>query len=79
MRDSGSFRDPSGYIFVEKNKIYRIVKDSYKLNFEKLQNSGLLDELFKKKLLVKHEIIKSPKSYDQKQFLILEVGDPIRL
>lgn len=73
MRDSGSFRDPSGYIFVEKNKIYRIVKDSYKLNFEKLQNSGLLDELFKKKLLVKHEIIKSPKSYDQKQFLILEV------
>ncbi|MDG2372196.1 MAG: class I SAM-dependent methyltransferase [Flavobacteriaceae bacterium] len=73
MRDKGSFRDPSGYVFVEDDKIYRLVNKCYKDNFEKLQDSGLLKDLFQKELLVRHEIVKYSKSYDQNQYLVLDV------
>jgi hypothetical protein len=51
----GSFRDPSGFIFVRNETIYRQVNLSYKENFNYLKNTGLLDSLQKKRLLVSHE------------------------
>ena len=30
MKDPGSFRDPSGYIYYKNNKVYRVVNESYK-------------------------------------------------
>ena len=74
MRDTSSFRDPSGYIFFEDDKVFRLVKSSYKANFEKLKNSGLLNKLLHEKLIVGHKIIPSPKKYDNNQYLVLEVN-----
>jgi len=67
MRDGGSFRDPSGFIFYENGNVFRSVNFSYKKNFDHLINSGLYEELVQKKLLVKHseakEIENNPSQY----------------
>ena len=54
MRDGGSFRDPSGFIFYEDGNVYRSINFSYKENFNHLVNSGLYDDLVQKGLLIKH-------------------------
>ncbi len=54
MRDGGSFRDPSGFIFYENGNVYRLINSLYKKNFDHLMNSGLYTELVQKNLLVKH-------------------------
>ena len=54
MRDGGSFRDPSGFIFYENGNVYRSIDFSYKENFNHLVNSGLYDDLVQKGLLIKH-------------------------
>lgn len=54
-RNTGSFRDPSGFVFEEKGKIYRQVNNYYKKEYDKLMNSGLYAELRDKGLLVKHK------------------------
>jgi hypothetical protein len=51
-----SFRDPSGYVFVEKDIIYRRVNGSYLNTFSKLVESGLYDNLVDKGWLIPHEI-----------------------
>lgn len=51
---SGSFRDPSGFIFYYKDEVYRQVNTSYKGKYESLFRSGLYDELTSGNLLIKH-------------------------
>jgi hypothetical protein len=50
-----SFRDPSGFIFVEDGVIHRQINDCYKTEFDKLMNSGLYKRLTDEKLLLVHE------------------------
>ena len=54
MIDPGSFRDPSGHIFYENDKVFRVVNNSYKKHYDHLMKSGLYDRLIKENLLVKH-------------------------
>ncbi|MDC1518963.1 hypothetical protein N8389_06900 [Flavobacteriaceae bacterium] len=54
MIDSGSFRDPSGYIFYENNKVYRVINKSYKKHYDHLIKSGLYERLTSENLLIKH-------------------------
>ncbi|MEA1926360.1 MAG: SAM-dependent methyltransferase [Patescibacteria group bacterium] len=49
-----SFRDPSGFMFREKNTLYRQINRSYKENYSLLKNSGLYDELTENGLLIEH-------------------------
>jgi hypothetical protein len=59
---SGSFRDPSGFIFHHKGELYRQINISYKGNYELLFRTGLYDELTENGFLVKHsEVSKSYK------------------
>ena len=53
-QDAGSFRDPSGIIFYRNNKVLRQINPCYKEQYLNLKNSGLFDELHRKKLLVRH-------------------------
>lgn len=50
-----SFRDPSGTLFYDDDKLYRRINLSYKDNYDYLINSGLYDELRKENLIVSHE------------------------
>ncbi|MEX0881309.1 MAG: hypothetical protein WDZ34_00245 [Candidatus Saccharimonadales bacterium] len=53
---SASFRDPSGFVFRDKNgTLLRYVSKSYQREFDFLHSSGLIDELWSKGLLVKHQ------------------------
>jgi hypothetical protein len=47
-----SFRDPSGFIYEKDGTIYRFVSTTYQKDYELLHQSGLADELLKKKLLL---------------------------
>ena len=60
--DPSSFRDPSGRIFYQGNRIYRSINPSYQKNYEALINSGLYSKLANKNLLVAHKEIKKKDS-----------------
>lgn len=51
---SGSFRDPSGFMFKHEGKLYRQVNQEYSEEYDLLMNSGLYDQLTKSKTLVAH-------------------------
>ena len=50
-----SFRDPSGYIFVENDEVKRVINPIYFKQYEALTASGFFDNLIKNKLLISHE------------------------
>ena len=55
VRVSGSFRDPSGFLFDAEGTLYRQVNKSYQSHFDQLEESGLYRELVDARLLVPHE------------------------
>lgn len=52
---SGSFRDPSGFLFVEEGDIFRQVNQKYAENYNALMSSGLYQELVEKRLIIPHK------------------------
>lgn len=58
-----SFRDPSGYIFVEEGIVYRQVNASYFDKLTKLHDSGLYKKLTQAGDLVTHEITEDHESH----------------
>lgn len=50
-----SFRDPSGFVFSKKNKIFRQVNLCYKDNYDFFIRSGLYKKLTEKRLLIPHK------------------------
>jgi len=52
---SSSFRDPSGYTFIQNKIIYRQINFSYKENYDFLMESGLYQKLVDQNLLISHE------------------------
>jgi len=51
---SGSFRDPSGFMFKHDGKLYRQVNQKYREEYDLLMTSGLYNQLTKSKTLVAH-------------------------
>lgn len=60
-----SFKDPSGFIFVENNTVYRQINQSYKENYELLMSSGLYKTLIDKNCLVPHEEVELNKKFNE--------------
>ena len=54
-RVPGSFRDPSGHVFVKDGVVYRAVNPAYQPDFERLIDSGLYRALTGAGLLISHE------------------------
>lgn len=54
---SSSFRDPSGYIFIENNQVNRVVNPVYFKQYEALKSSGFYDLLIRNELLIPHKEI----------------------
>jgi hypothetical protein len=52
---ASSFRDPSGFIFMQNEKLYRQVNLRYKLEYDHLLSSGLFEKLCQKGLLIPHQ------------------------
>lgn len=51
-RDSGSFRDPDGYVFRQGNRIIRAIMPAMHTQFAKMYDSGVLQRLADKGLLI---------------------------
>jgi ribosomal protein L11 methylase PrmA len=51
----GSFRDPSGFVFVRGGRVLRQVNRRYRQHYDQLMRSGLYDALTSQGLLVSHE------------------------
>jgi hypothetical protein len=52
---ASSFRDPSGFVFIEDGVLLRQINNSYRTEYEKLIESGLYKRLTDEKLLLSHE------------------------
>ena len=72
MKDSASFRDPAGFILKDHGKIFRVIRDNYKLNFDFLLDSGLYKKLLHDNLIIEHKEVVS-KTYVDDQYKLLEV------
>ena len=57
LRDRGSFRDPSGFVFFHDGVAYRQVNAEAADPYRHLMGSGLYDELARDRLLVAHEAV----------------------
>ncbi|HEY8241566.1 MAG TPA: class I SAM-dependent methyltransferase, partial [Kiritimatiellia bacterium] len=44
---AGSYRDPSGFVFIDSGSVYRAVSDAKWPLFEEIRNSGVLDTLMR--------------------------------
>lgn len=54
-RNTSSFRDPSGYVFMEDDKVKRVINPIYFEQYKALTNSGFYQTLFDKKYLIPHQ------------------------
>ena len=71
MKDPGSFRDPSGFVVLENDKVLRVINNSYKENYKKTLESGLYQKLLDEKFIVDQKEI-SGKTYAETQYKLLE-------
>ncbi len=60
MRDSGSFRDPSGFIFFENDILYRQINHTYQKQYDHLMKSGLYEALVRDGIFISHTEVSSP-------------------
>ncbi len=51
----GSFRDPSGFLFFQDQKLYRQINKGYRQNYDHLIGSHLYEALVESKLLIPHK------------------------
>lgn len=65
MRHPASFRDPSGVVFFSDGTLHRAVAASYKVDYDRLINSGLYAALTEQRLMVphKHADVAPPEGY----------------
>lgn len=55
IRDSASFRDPSGFVFADGDTIYRQVNRCFAAEYDAFLQCGLYDDLVEKGWLIAHE------------------------
>src|SRR3989344_6131778 len=72
MTFTGSFRDPSGYVYRKKQKLFRKINNIYKEDYKTLINSGLYNELIYQKLLIPHKEINLQSEIDQNTYKTIE-------
>ncbi|GFZ78982.1 50S ribosomal protein L11 methyltransferase [Aquaticitalea lipolytica] len=63
---SSSFRDPSGYVFIEDGIIKRVIHPIYFEQYNKLTESGFFKVLFNNRLLIPHQEL----TYTNEQIVI---------
>ena len=68
MKDSnriaGSFRDPSGFLFIRAGILYRHIAPLYREHYDHLMESGLYAKLIEAGLLIPHEEVPPPSLSD---------------
>jgi hypothetical protein len=76
VRNSGSFRDPSGIVFSRNEVIYRQVNKSYEQQFRELNASGLYSSLVEKGWLISHVETDEPFAFENGLLVIKPIRIP---
>jgi hypothetical protein len=73
-RHSGSFRDPAGFVFSDKQILYRQVNQAGKADFDYFLKSGFYKKLIDSRLLVPHSEIKKTEVFpaDSKRYKVIK-------
>ncbi len=69
---SGSFRDPSGFVFRQNGALYRQVNDRYRNDYDHLMGSGLCEHLVAAGLLIPHEEVALPAPKPELAYKVLQ-------
>jgi ribosomal protein L11 methylase PrmA len=69
---SGSFRDPSGSVFLKNGQVYRQVNRRYQEDYDLLINSGLYDSLVRDGLLIPHTEDDIQKALSQDAYKVIK-------
>jgi len=67
-----SFRDPSGFIFLKDNVIYRQVNSEYRENYDYLLSSGLYKNLIDSNLMIMHEEVDDKYAISNKAYKVIK-------
>ncbi|HUI90794.1 MAG TPA: hypothetical protein VLX68_00970 [Chitinivibrionales bacterium] len=71
-KTDGSFRDPSGFVFVNKGALYRQINGCYKEHYDYLIQSGLYRHLSENGLLVRHDEVNETFSTAKNAYKVLK-------
>jgi ribosomal protein L11 methylase PrmA len=77
LRDPGSFRDPSGFVYRRDDVLYRQVAQSFGDRWDDLVQSGLLASLQAQGLLVGHDIVSLDLAFDPERAHAVLQPEPI--
>ena len=69
---TGSFRDPSGFLFYNDGILLRQVNQSYREEYENFIRSGLYNELIKSELLIPHEETEQKPAISDKAYKLIK-------
>lgn len=69
---TGSFRDPSGFVFWREQTLYRQINACYENSYKKLMESGLYQDLVNQGLLIRHKEVDVPPCQDEGAFRVIE-------
>jgi hypothetical protein len=67
----GSFRDPSGFLFVRDGILYRQINSAYSDDYDFFIQFGLYETLISKKLLIPHEDVELPPEDPDNAFKVI--------
>ncbi|MBI4647867.1 MAG: SAM-dependent methyltransferase [Bacteroidia bacterium] len=72
MKHPASFRDSSGFVFIDNGEIYRTIADCYREHYEHLISSGLYENLCTRGLLISHQEVNTKLLQDKNIYKILK-------
>lgn len=67
-----SFRDPSGFLFIDGGTLYRQVNRVYAEDYDRLMESGLYDKLVKAGLLIPHQEVEQVGAEKEAAYKVLQ-------
>jgi len=71
-KEPGSFRDPSGFVYYQDQKIFRQIHSSYAETFIELEKSGLLSKLLKQNFLLPFKKVSTRFAFDSRAKIVLQ-------
>jgi len=71
-RLSSSFRDPSGFLFLENGTLFRSINRLYQQNYDHLIQSGLYNKLVENDLLIPHKEVQCASEKKDDEYKIIQ-------
>ncbi len=71
-RAAASFRDPSGFVYIQNGTYFRQVNSIYRDTYEQLMDSGLYGELIQRNFLIPHQQVENPAFPEKNGYCVIK-------